>query len=152
MSRLRIILLLTILLVCAASFWWVRRDEATSTTPAVAPPHPAGEAVDAAPLRSVHLAVLNGTGEPGLARRFSRRLPEIGCVVVSVGDAPHDTFSVSLLINRRLGESEARRLAARMGGPRLLVEWDGRCREDAVLVLGDDHDRLVLEPDQQFSR
>ena len=156
MSRLRIILLAAILLVCAASFWWAHRDEISNSisipTRTSVTPRPEGGAVAPVPLRSVHLAVLNGTGESGLARRFSRRLSEIGCVVVSVGDAPHDTFAASLLINRRLTESEARQLAVRMGGVRLLVEWDGRCREDAVLVLGADHEHLVLMPDGRISR
>ena len=146
MSRFRNILLLVLLIVCAASFWWVRRGSVPSWNLTKAPPRPVAETPEAVPLRSVHLAVLNGTGEPGLARRFSRRLPEIGCVVVSMGDAPHDSFTESLLINRRLTESEAQRLAARLGVERLLVEWDSRCREDAVLVLGRDHDHLVFTP------
>ncbi len=62
-------------------------------------------------------------------------------MVVEMADAPHDTFSRSLLVNRRLGDDQAAQLAARLGGMPVLREWDPRCREDAVIVLGHDHDR-----------
>lgn len=146
MSRVRNLLLLAVLVACAVSFWWVRRDP-TSTPTLRRPSRPVPTETGAPPpLRSVHVAVLNGTSEAGLARRFSRRLSELGCVVVSVADAPHDTFATTLLINRRLNATEVGQLATRLGRPRVLDEWDGRGREDAVLVLGSDHARLELKP------
>jgi hypothetical protein len=141
-SRWRNIFLILLLATCAFSLWWARREPAavTKAPPAVAPAPPE----DGGPaLASIHLAVLNGTGEAGLARRVSRRMPEHGCVVVEMADAPHDTFARSLLVNRRLGEEQARRLAASLGGLPVLREWDPRRREDAVLVLGHDHRRLA---------
>jgi hypothetical protein len=74
-----------------------------------------------------------------LARRFSRQLPDLGCVVVATADAPHDTFSHSLIVNRRLSDALAAALADRVGIERIVREWDDRCREDAVIVLGHDH-------------
>lgn len=144
MNRVRNLLLFLLLAVCAASFWWVRRDSATeAAAPATARP-----VVAASPevsRHSVHVAVLNGTGEAGLARRFSRRMSEQGCVVVAMADAPHDTFSRSLLVNRRLDSDQAKQLARRLGGLPVVMEWDPRCREDAVVVLGHDHEQLRPE-------
>jgi hypothetical protein len=141
-SRARNLLLLLVLAVCAASFWWARRGPTGAGAPTGRSPRAAAvQPVAAAPL-SAHVAVLNGTGESGLARRFSRRMADLGCVVVETADAPHDTFSRSLLVNRRLTDDEARRLAASLGGLPVLREWDPRRREDAVVVLGRDHARL----------
>ncbi len=142
MSRVRNLVLLLLVIVCGLSFWMARRpgaDQARPTVverPAVAPP---------APVATVHLAVLNGTSESGLARRVSRLLPPLGCVVVTVADAPHDTFARSLLVNRRLDPDQARQLARRLADPTLVTEWDARCDEDAVLVLGRDHARILAQ-------
>jgi hypothetical protein len=48
----------------------------------------------------------------------------------------------SLLVNRRLSDRQADELARRLGGIRVIREWDGRVGEDAVLVLGADHELL----------
>jgi len=152
MSRWRNPLLLVLLLVCAGSWWWARREAApvaapgpTTGTPVADLPLAAGPAAGG-DLASVHLAVLNGTDEAGLARRVSRHLADLGCVVVRIADAPHDTFAATLLINRRLLPRDARRLAHRLGDVRLLREWDDRATEDAVLVIGHDHGRRGLPP------
>ena len=143
MSRLRNIVLLVLLLVCAASFWFARQQSARPAPDGGrAIPEPVARGPIAAPIENVHIAVLNGTNEGGLARRVSRALSQLGCVVVSVADAPHDTFSATVLVNRRLPADRAEKLAAALGGPRLIREWDGRTGEDAVLVLGRDHARL----------
>jgi hypothetical protein len=89
-----------------------------------------------------HLVVLNGTSEPGLAREFGLRLGRAGCVVESVGNANRRDLARSLLVNRRLTDRQADELARRMGGIRVIREWDGRVGEDAVLVLGADHEHL----------
>lgn len=141
MSRERNLALFVLLAICAASFWLAGRGGAPG--PTAGPAAEAPEPFAAAAPRNVHLVVLNGTAEPGLARRYSRALPGLGCVVVALGDAPHDTFATSLLINRRLPYAAARQLAARLGGLPLLAEWDDRCAEDAVLVLGHDHARRL---------
>ncbi len=143
MSRLRNILLLVLLLVCGASFWFARQQAApTHVASTGALPEPVARGPIAAPVENVHISVLNGTGEGGLARRVSRTLSQLGCVVVSVADAPHDTFSTTLLVNRRLPRDRARDLVEALGGPRMVVEWDSRAGEDAVLVLGRDHAHL----------
>lgn len=91
----------------------------------------------------VHLKVLNGTGVPGLARDFSLLLGRTGCVAESVGNAPHDRFERTMLVNRRLEPARARDLAREFGDVVLVQEWDDRAGEDAVLVLGADHSRVA---------
>ena len=144
MSRVRNVILLLLVLVCGASFWLARRSgsvpalrtDAHQSTPVVQ------DSVAPIPA-TAHVSVLNGTGVAGLARRVSRLLPPLGCVVMTVADAPHDTFSHSLLINRRLDREQARRLGGQLAVSRVLEEWDSRCDEDVVLVLGADHQRIL---------
>lgn len=146
MNAARNLILLLVVLVCAGSFWLARRGDPAAVP---SPPTPAvatdGDEIGDWP--TVSVAVLNGTGEAGLARRASRLLPPIGAVVTSVADAPHDTFSASLLVNRRLDPGRIRALAAALGGIRVISEWDSRCDEDAVLVLGRDHRRVLAALD-----
>jgi hypothetical protein len=143
MSRLRNLLLLVLLAVCAASFWLARQPAAERAASRLAHgPAPAPVVLER-PERSVHLAVLNGTREPGLARRLSRDLAYLGCVVVAIDDAPHDSFATSLLVNRRLPAAQVQWLAAALAGVPVVQEWDPRAQEDAVLVLGADHQRLL---------
>lgn len=144
MKRQTNLWLLLIVAVCAASLWVGRGAENPFRQPdpvrqATRSTGPAGEP-DAPP---VHLAILNGAGQGGLARQISGLVTRVGCVVESVGNAPAGQYPGSLLINRRLDPERARALAAQLGGIRLLTEWDERSTEDAVLLLGADH-ALVL--------
>ncbi|MBD3221809.1 hypothetical protein GF314_11265 [bacterium] len=145
-SRARNLVLLLIVLVCVASLWFAWRDGPATPDPPASPP---GDAATAAPDRpvapdeTITLAVLNGSGEPGLARRVSRLLPAAGVVVVAVGNAPHDTFSRTLLVDRRLDPARRRQLVHLLADPAVVREWDRRCEEEAVLVLGRDHGRIV---------
>jgi hypothetical protein len=137
--------LLVLLGVCALSLWFgkdlLRQDtdgskgsqSATTGSPGYGLP------LDETP---VHLVVLNGTGHPGLAREFSLLLGRVGCVIESVGNASRGDFARSLLVNRRLSDERASELARLMGGIRTIREWDDRRSEDAVLVLGADHEAL----------
>jgi hypothetical protein len=145
MGVLRVILLLLVL-VCIGSVgvWVVHGDGAVSglvgapEARRAATPETAGEATSDV----VHLLVLNGTAVKNLAGDFSQLVGRAGCVANRVDNAPHDHYARSLLINRRLDDERAQAVAARLGGPRVIREHDGAAVEDAVLVLGADHDRL----------
>jgi hypothetical protein len=85
-----------------------------------------------------HVLVLNGAARSGLAREISLLLGPAGCVAAGVDNAPGPVRQTSVLVNRRLPDGAAARLAARLGGVPVLREWDARSAEDAVLVLGMD--------------
>ena len=99
----------------------------------------------------IHLCVLNGTDEAGLARKVSLLLGRAGCVAESVGNAPHRKFPHSLLVNRKLSDDRAADLARRLGGIRVIREWDSRGSEDAVLVLGGDYAALEADLEGKLS-
>jgi hypothetical protein len=136
--------LLVLVALCGVSLWFGKelvlpaQDPSGSEHPQVAP-EPYELPADAA---AVHLVVLNGTGEDGLARDVSLLLGRAGCVAERVGNAPRVKYAESFLVNRRLSDDRARDLAARLGGVKVLREWDDRCGEDAALVLGGDWARL----------
>lgn len=142
MRRWRNPLLLVAVVVCVGSYW-LAQDERDSTD---VEPQPGTEDLTssqpAALGRSVRISVLNGTDVTGLARRMSQLLTRAGYLVVEVADAPHDTFATSLLVNRRLDRGRLADLVMRLASPTVVQEWDERCSEDAVLVLGRDHHRV----------
>ncbi len=145
--------LLVIVAVCALSFWFgkdlllnaprSRPSDETKTSGGEMPPLEITE--------PVHLLVLNGTEEGGLAREFGLLLGSSGCVVEKVGNAPHGQYAKSFLVNRNLPQARIDRLAAELGGMPVLREFDGRSAADAVLVLGRDHDRIRTKLQQRGS-
>ena len=86
--------------------------------------------------KPIHLLILNGTGQAGLAREFSLLVARAGCVCEGVGNAPRTPVNASFLVNRRLTDDLADDLARMLGGLSVNREWDSRTTEDAVLVLG----------------
>ena len=137
--------LLILVGICAVSLWFGKDLVRESSPDAQAPPAALvgpGDFTLAEEETPIHLVVLNGTTEPGLAREISLRLSRAGCVVESVGNAGRRNLARSLLVNRRLSDRQADELARRLGGVRVIREWDGRVGEDAVLVLGADHQQL----------
>ena len=132
--------------VCALSFWFGRDFIGPTTVPEQAAPATGTVAPldtsNVPPVEAVHLVVLNGTPEAGLARDFGLLLGRAGCVVERVGNAQHDRFERTQLVNRSLTVERARALGDRLGGLPVLLEFDGRSAVDAVLVLGRDADQL----------
>ncbi len=143
MKRSANLWLLLIVAVCGLSFWFGRGLKAG------APGHelPAAVATTESPETGVaeepvHVVVLNGTGQAGLARDVGLLLGRSGYVVEKVGNAPGGPYELSFLVNRRLPAARARTLAAGWGGLPVLREFDARTAADVVLVLGQDGDRL----------
>ena len=131
--------------VCALSLWFGKDLVLRSWNGSAGNMPIAEEPVDfamAAEEMSVHLMVLNGTSEPGLARQISLLLGRAGCVAENLGNAPRRDYEHSLLVNRRLTDQRAADLARLLGGLRVIREWDSRAGEDAVLVLGADHEHV----------
>ena len=138
--------LLILVAICALS-WWFGKDLVRTEKEESAVGSPATGAattfVMSAEETPIHLVVLNGTSESGLARKVSLLLGRFGCVAERVGNAPRRDFARTLLVNRRLSNRQAADLARRLGGIRVIREWDGRGGEDAVLVLGADCAQLT---------
>jgi hypothetical protein len=146
-ARLNLILLV-LAAACGASLWWAGRAPEPAAAPAAARTAATAPAatVSATPWDEdeppVRLAVLNGTAIAGLAGDLANSCNRLGCVTTEVGNAPHSRFVESVLVNRRLEDGRARRLAERLGGLPVVREFDDRSGEDAVLVLGADADRI----------
>lgn len=141
MKSLLNLILVVVAAVCALSFW-LGRDDPAGRTAAEVSRSVAAEREATTPIEPVHLLVLNGTDRRGLAREFGLLLGRAGCVAEQVGNAPHDRFARSFLVNRQLPAERAEHLAAALGGLPILREFDGRSAADAVLVLGRDAPRL----------
>lgn len=136
--------LLVLLLVCAASVWFGRDlFKPDPVTPGQLPlPSPRSHEVTETE-EPVHVLVLNGTDVSGLARQVSLLATRVGCVIEGVGNADGLDGRASFLVNRRLSDRRALDLAKTLGDVPVIREWDNRCSEDAVLVLGSDYDRVL---------
>ncbi len=134
--------LLGVLVVCGVSFWIGRG----TPLPGRQRKGPAAGRVggqEAAELPAgLQLVVLNGTDVGGLARNFGLLLGRGGLAPVRYGNAAPQDYQSSFLVNRRLSAAQVSSLRDFLGGIQVLQEYDGRSTEDAVLVLGADHDRL----------
>lgn len=133
--------LLVLVAICALS-WWFGKDLVRTGRGGSAVGAPATGAAPTFGMSDeetpIHLVVLNGTSEFGLARGVGLLLGRVGCVAERVGNAPHRNFARTFLVNRRLSDRQAADLARRLGGIRVIREWDGRGGEDAILILGAD--------------
>lgn len=138
--------LLVIVVICALSFWFGKDLILPAADGGSDPKTPATHRIEAGEeeVEPVHLLVLNGTSEGGLAREFGLLLGRAGCVAEKVGNAPHDHFEQSFLVNRQLSTIRVEQLAAELGGVPIIREFDGRTSADAVLVLGRDAERLRM--------
>jgi hypothetical protein len=148
MSRRVNVLLLLLVAICGFSLWQARSGD-RSGAPEIdrsalgkAGSGPVAEPVPDWQRPSVstgpHLVVLNGTPKAGLARAVSLALGGGGCVIERVGNAPHDRFQETLLVNRKLPAGQAEELGKLLGGVTVIEEIDPRASEDALLVLGGD--------------
>lgn len=136
--------LLVVVAVCGISLLF-GRGMLTVKGPAAGP---AGQAETApwpeAGERGLRVQVLNGTQVPGLARDFGLLLGRAGLAPVGFGNAPPQQYASTFVVNRRLDDGVARRLAEMLGGVPVIREFDGRALEDALIVLGADHAEVKL--------
>ena len=143
MTRLGNLILILLVMVCGVSLWMAQGRPVpsflkSSDVEMATPVFLTTDALD----EPIHLRILNGTDQSGLAGQFALLLPRLGCVVQGVGNAKPWVGSPTMLINRRLSPGHARELALELGGIPVMREWDGRTAEDAVLVLGEDFEIL----------
>ena len=134
--------LFLVALICGVSFWVASGSPlpgGLELEPSTAKTN--GNWVESQRQQVVHLRILNGTQASGLARQFSLLVAGRGCVVEGVGNAP-GSWPQSLLVNRRLAPEDALNLARKFGSVEVIHQWDERLTEDAVLILGEDYEKL----------
>ncbi len=142
-SRLNLWLLF-LLVLCAVSLWLGQGADIQFLQPDPASDPPDDRPETGLPERpTIHLLILNGTDQRGLAMSVGLQVTRVGCVAENIGNAPSGNHPVSLLVNRRLEPEIAQELAHRLGGVPILLEWDGRGTEDAVLLLGNDFPEVL---------
>lgn len=144
-GRLNVWLLLLVG-ICGVSYWFGKDLLGTSfdVSREATPPEDIRDKFELSDEESaIHLVILNGTNEAGLAREVGLLLGRAGCVAENVGNAPHRGYGETFLVNRLLEDRKAAELASLLGGVRVLREVDGRGSEDAVLVLGQDWEKLT---------
>lgn len=90
------------------------------------------------------IEVLNGTGEPGMAREVTMRLRKMGIDVLIEGNAERFDYRESVLVDRKGNPALMRKLSRRLGVGRVVTQIQERPRVDATLVIGWDRERLRL--------
>ncbi|HEX6039089.1 LytR C-terminal domain-containing protein [Longimicrobium sp.] len=90
------------------------------------------------PTERVRVEVLNASGVPGLARRGTEALRDVGFDVVNYGNAPGFAPDSSLVLDR-VGRMElARSVADAIQVPRVYARPDSNVYVDVTVVLGRD--------------
>ncbi len=94
------------------------------------------------------MEVLNGTGEPGIARMMTRQLRIMGFDVVLEGNAPRFDFKESVLVDRRNNPRLMKKLSGILGCDRVLKQYRDDSEVDVTLIIGWDRDRLKVGADR----
>lgn len=123
------ILAVTAVMVLSLAMRWVRIPSRTGADP-----------------EPFQVEVLNGTGEPGVARDVTMQLRRIGIDVLLEGNAERFDFPESILVDRRGNPDLIRRLQRRLGVRNVVVQVQPGALVDATLVVGHDRERLRLQP------
>jgi hypothetical protein len=93
-------------------------------------------APDHAPTGSrVRVQVLNATASRGLAQRATDHLRDNGFDVVEIGNN-HDKIDTTLVLDRSNHPDWARRVAAAMGGAKVLARPDSSRYLDVTVLIG----------------
>ena len=90
------------------------------------------------------MEVLNGTGEPGIARMMTRQLRIMGFDVVLEGNATRFDFKESILVDRRNNPRLMKKLSGILGCKRILKQYRDDSEVDVTLIIGWDRDRLKV--------
>lgn len=101
------------------------------------------------PTHDIHVEVLNGCGEDGIARALGNRLRALGFDVITVGNADSYSYPETLVIDR-VGKLDYARQVADALGIRNTIQQiipDPFRIEEVTVVVGGDHPRLDLAAD-----
>ncbi|MFQ5746032.1 MAG: LytR C-terminal domain-containing protein [Gemmatimonadota bacterium] len=94
----------------------------------------------------VSVEVLNGSGDPGAARRVAERLREMGFDVKTFGNAQSFAHSVTSVLDRSGRPGAARRIADSLGVTAVVTDRRPDLYLDATVILGRDWRRLIPDP------
>ena len=91
------------------------------------------------------IEVLNGTGEPGVAREVTMTLRRMGIDVLIEGNARNFDYRESVLVDRKGNPELMKKLSRRLGVTMIVTQIQERPRVDATLIVGWDRERLRLQ-------
>ena len=91
------------------------------------------------------IEVLNGTGEPGVAREVTMTLRKMGIDVLIEGNAKNFDYRESVLVDRKGNPELMKKLSRRLGVTMIVTQIQERPRVDATLIVGWDRERLRLQ-------
>jgi LCP family protein required for cell wall assembly len=103
------------------------------------------------PPSAIRLAVLNGTGQEGLARQAAQSLQRQGYTVTRTGNADRQGVRTSVVLHGSARADSARTVAASVPGAEVR-EDDSAGENGLVLVVGEDYSgvrTVAVESDQQ---
>ena len=96
------------------------------------------------PEESFQLEVLNGTGEPGVARDVTMKLRKMGIDVLIEGNAGNFDYRETVLVDRKGNPELMEKLSRRLNVKHVVTQIQEKPRVDATLVIGWDRERLRL--------
>jgi len=97
------------------------------------------------PEEPFQIEVLNGTGEPGVARLVTMKLRKMGIDVLIEGNARHFDYRESVLVDRKGNPELMKKLSRKLGVSSVVTQIQERPRVDATLIIGWDRGRLRLQ-------
>ena len=97
------------------------------------------------PEDSFQIEVLNGTGEPGVAREVTMKLRRMGIDVLIEGNARNFDYRESVLVDRKGNPELMKKLSRRLGVSMIVTQIQEKPRVDVTLIVGWDRERLRLQ-------
>ena len=98
-----------------------------------------------APEEPFQIEVLNGTGEPGVARDVTMKLRRMGIDVLIEGNAGLFDYRESVLVDRKGNPELMKKLSRRLGVSSIVTQIQERPLVDATLIVGWDREKLRLQ-------
>jgi len=92
----------------------------------------------------VRVEILNATSTSGLGEKFSDRLKEKNCDVISVARVQCDSFPHTVVVERtRKNKANAGIVAKILGCRRVFLEIDSTMNVDATVIIGEDFEKYI---------
>jgi len=85
------------------------------------------------------IEILNGTDEPGLAKSVKILFESMGITVVSIGNADHNQYEETIIINKKSVNDDALKLSEILNFGIIQEEFDPESEHDITVILGRDY-------------